>query len=106
MPTRSAAGCQSARPRELALPRTAARPGIDLERPACFGSFRRRAVKQPTYGTDATPQACDFHHTPRGHARCSEMRIGRDFTSRSTLGAILLFTMSDITHPRTRQIAR
>jgi hypothetical protein len=24
------------------------RPDIDLERPACFGSFRRRAVKQPT----------------------------------------------------------
>jgi hypothetical protein len=24
----------------------------DLERPACFGSFRRRAVKQPTYGIE------------------------------------------------------
>jgi hypothetical protein len=28
------------------------RPDIDLERPACFGSFRRRAVKQPTYGIE------------------------------------------------------
>ena len=35
----------------------------------------------------------------RNHVQCSEMRIGRDVTSRSTLGAILLFTMSDITHP-------
>jgi hypothetical protein len=34
----------------------------------------------------------------RNHVQCSEMRIGRDVTSRSTLGAILLFTMSDIAH--------
>src|SRR5260370_17572800 len=42
------------RSRELALPRTARPPDIDLERPACFGSFRRRAVKQPTYGIAVT----------------------------------------------------
>jgi hypothetical protein len=35
----------------------------------------------------------------RTRVQCSEMRIGRDVTSRTTLGAILLFTMSDITHP-------
>jgi hypothetical protein len=90
-----------------------ARPDIDLERPACFGSFRRRAVKQPTYGTepicmsepicigqplhldapicigDAISSRRDFHRVQRDHVQCSEMRIGRDVTSRSTLGAIL-----------------
>jgi hypothetical protein len=50
----------------------------------------------------SAPRSCRpaiFIAMQRNHVQCSEMRIGRDVTSRSTLGAILLFTMSDITHP-------
>jgi hypothetical protein len=76
----------------------------DLERPACFGSFRRRAVKQPTYSAEPTsvgtptrmtrhcymtrqfalaPRArrpAIFIATQRNRVQRSEMRIGRDVT--------------------------
>src|SRR5262249_2653763 len=59
--------------------------GTDIERPACFGSFRRRAVKQPTFATNALPCGCA--------SDVRRLRIDRDFRawrpSRSTLGAIL-----------------
>jgi hypothetical protein len=73
------------------VPRTARPVGHRLERPACFGSFRRRAVKPADIAllyAIPSPQRlsspCDVITF-----QCSELRAGRDITSRSTLGAIL-----------------
>jgi hypothetical protein len=81
-------------------------PDIDLERPACFGSFRRRRSssrhKAPardlvtsrfsSHATQSRPMPGDcasvttFHHKDVRRDRLSERSY--------------LFTMSDITHPR------
>src|SRR5262249_5565600 len=59
-------------------------------RPACFGSFRRRAVKQPTKASMIRPRcAGDFRSPGKLVADARRLRIDRDVASRSVLGAIL-----------------
>ena len=70
--------------------------GTDIERPACFGSFRRRAVKQPTVATNAWP--CGYASGAR------RLRINRDFAHGDLRDRLsersYLFTMSDIARPQ------
>jgi hypothetical protein len=74
---------------------------IGIGTPACM--TRRCYMKMqhdvPIVSVPRTRHLAIFIAVQRARVQCSEMRIGRDVTSRSTLGAILLFTMSDITHP-------
>jgi hypothetical protein len=75
---------------------------IGIGTPICM--TRRCYMKMqhgvPIVSVARTRHLAIFIAVQRIRVQCSEMRIGRDVTSRSTLGAILLFTMSDITHPR------
>jgi hypothetical protein len=77
--------------------------GTDIERPACFGSFRRRAVKQPTCTwrrIASTPQAhCRriFLAANRIALRARRLRFENDAcVALECSERSYLFTMSDI----------
>jgi hypothetical protein len=84
-------------PLKLALLQTVRPAGYRLERPACFGSFRRRAVKQPTWQRARTSSCRDFRRGTISHCPmlgdCASIRdVHHDRLSERSY----LFTMSDI----------